>query len=217
MSAAILIISGLHAIPPIAGAYLTKSKIGLTIGAIAGATVAIAIGGGAYAIFDLVGVAIGCFVGYGIVEEYTDSPSPQEEKKDSPEKEISSDKGFELPPTFPKPAPTINYNNFYSGASYIVGNRTTVRGKVAHVATFHNRTLMSIGEKFPKEEISLLIWNDKRAALVNKFGNLELLKGKSITCNGVVSIYQGHLQVRITNPDQLNIADQPNGMDEFPF
>ena len=217
MSAAIFIISGLHAIPPIAGAYLTKSKVGLVIGAIIGGVAAIALGGGAYAIFDLVGVAIGCLAGKCIIGGFADVPSPPEVEKETPKRELSSDKILESIPPLPKPAPTVDYSKFNGASSYIVGDRTTVRGEVAAVKSFYNRTLIDIGDKFPREEISLLVWDNHVPALMNKFGNLDLLVGQTITCEGIVSIYKGHLQVKINHPDQLNLEGEPSGMDEVPF
>jgi len=209
MSAAIFIISGLHAIPPIAGAYFTKSKVGLVIGGIVGAAVAIAIGGGAYAFFDLIGVAVGCFAGYSIVEEAQGTTQTDELEK--PRTKQRTNYISETTTYTPRSTSTANeFANFHGGSTYIVGNKTTVRGVVAAVKCFHNRTLIDIGDKFPREEISLLVWDNHVPALMNKFGNLDLLVGQSITCDGVVSIYKGHLQVKINHPDQLNTALPPS-------
>lgn len=65
MSSMVIILAGLHAVPPVIGAVMAK-KPGVIIGSAVGALAAVALGASAYSIIDLVGVAIGAFIGWVI-------------------------------------------------------------------------------------------------------------------------------------------------------
>lgn len=63
MSSMVIILAGLHAVPPVIGAVMAK-KPGVIIGAAIGALAAVAMGASVYSVIDLVGVAIGAFIGW---------------------------------------------------------------------------------------------------------------------------------------------------------
>lgn len=64
-----MVISAAHAIPPIGGAALGKGKTGVIVGAAIGGLVAFASGNPAYVAADLLGVALGTWIGFGMVKK----------------------------------------------------------------------------------------------------------------------------------------------------
>lgn len=69
MSFVVLAIGAAHALPPILGAAMRKSKRGVWIGVVIAALVALASGNPAFVIMDLIGVALGAWIGLSILEK----------------------------------------------------------------------------------------------------------------------------------------------------
>lgn len=68
MSLVVLGIAAAHALPPIIGGVITKGKGGVIIGAIIGGAIAVASGNPAFIVADLIGVAAGIWLGFGLVK-----------------------------------------------------------------------------------------------------------------------------------------------------
>lgn len=69
MSLSVFIIAACHGIPPIVGAVARKSKAAVYVGAAIGVAIAIASGSPAYAVADLVGVALGTSLALSMVQK----------------------------------------------------------------------------------------------------------------------------------------------------
>ena len=67
MSLTVLLIGAAHALPPVIGAVLGKSKTGVLIGALIGAVIAFASGSPAFVAADLIGVGLGTWLGLSLV------------------------------------------------------------------------------------------------------------------------------------------------------
>lgn len=67
MSFVVMAIGAAHSIPPIAGAVITKSKVGTIIGAVIAGFIAFASGNPAFVAADLIGVGIGTWLGFAMV------------------------------------------------------------------------------------------------------------------------------------------------------
>lgn len=67
MSFVVLGIAAAHAIPPIVGAVVGNSKTSVAVGAIIGGAIAVASGSLVYIAADLVGLAVGIWLGLSIV------------------------------------------------------------------------------------------------------------------------------------------------------
>lgn len=67
MSFFVLAIAAGHAIPPIIGALAGKSRNAVIVGAVVASAIAIAAGNPVFIIADLVGVAVGTWLGFSIV------------------------------------------------------------------------------------------------------------------------------------------------------
>ena len=68
MSFIVLAIAAGHALPPILGAVVGKSESSVIVGAVVGVIIAIAFGSAAYLVPDLMGVALGTWVGFSIIK-----------------------------------------------------------------------------------------------------------------------------------------------------
>lgn len=68
MSLFILVAAAGHAIPPILGATVGKTKQAVIIGAVIGGTIGVISGGAAYLVLDLAGVGFGTWIGLKMVE-----------------------------------------------------------------------------------------------------------------------------------------------------
>lgn len=67
MSLFVVAIAAAHAIPPIAAGMIGKSREAVAIGAIIGCAIAIASGSPAFIVADIVGVAIGTWLGLSMI------------------------------------------------------------------------------------------------------------------------------------------------------
>lgn len=67
MSFIVFAIGVAHAIPPIIGAVVGKSKTGVMIGAVIGGLIAFAWGNPAFIATDLIGVGLGVWLGLSVV------------------------------------------------------------------------------------------------------------------------------------------------------
>ncbi len=72
MSFLILAIGAAHAIPPILGAAIGKSKQGVVVGTLIGSFIAFASGNIAFIAVDLVGIGVGTWLGFSMVESKPD-------------------------------------------------------------------------------------------------------------------------------------------------
>ena len=72
MSFVVLAIAAAHALPPILGATMGTSKSGLWIGVAIAVLVSLISGNPAFVVMDLIGVALGTWVGLAILEKQPD-------------------------------------------------------------------------------------------------------------------------------------------------
>lgn len=73
MSFVVIGIGAAHAIPPILGAVLSKTKVGVVIGAAIAGLIAFASGNPAFVAADLIGVALGTWLGFSMVGDKSTS------------------------------------------------------------------------------------------------------------------------------------------------
>lgn len=144
MSTTVLVIAGLHAIPPIAGAWLTRGNGGLIIGAVTALAISVLTGDLNYVISDLVGVGVGCFVGWCLVQPDSERPKPQ---KTNPKQAISnvqktdgaSNNGLYfalIAAGIVIPLLASNSGNGHSSPSYAGPNSTTSNPQNSHSTTY---------------------------------------------------------------------------------
>lgn len=69
MSFIVFAIGAAHALPPVIGAAITKSKTGGVIGAAIAVLIAVAFGNSAFIATDLIGIGIGTWLAFSIVQD----------------------------------------------------------------------------------------------------------------------------------------------------
>ena len=67
MSFVVIAIGAAHALPPIIGGVITKTKAGVIVGAIIGGLISLLSGNSAFIVADFIGVGIGTWLGLSIV------------------------------------------------------------------------------------------------------------------------------------------------------
>ena len=78
MSLVVLAIAAAHAIPPIIGAVAKKSRGGVVAGIAVGAIAAVALGGAVFVVPDLLGVALGAWIGFSMIGKTDAHPTGQD-------------------------------------------------------------------------------------------------------------------------------------------
>jgi hypothetical protein len=87
-----------------------------------------------------------------------------------------------------------------------VGETVTVEDKVAEVNKTDRIIRLNLGAKFPKQELTLVIFPDNFA----KFEDVEKLADKTVRASGRITEYQGRPQIVLTDKGQLQ-AVEPTG------
>ncbi len=67
MSLFVLVVAAGHAVPPVIGAVVGKSKNSVVVGAVIACAIAIASGSPAFIVADLIGVGLGTWLGFSMV------------------------------------------------------------------------------------------------------------------------------------------------------
>lgn len=80
MTGTVVFIALLHAVPVFVIAALTKSKVALTVAAIIAGIIGVTTGNPAYAIADLIGIAVAFWLGISRINRQKLAPPPQTEK-----------------------------------------------------------------------------------------------------------------------------------------
>jgi len=68
MSFVVMVIGAAHALPPVIGAVMSKTKAGAIVGAAVGGLIAFSTGNSVFIAADLIGVGIGTWLGLSIVK-----------------------------------------------------------------------------------------------------------------------------------------------------
>jgi hypothetical protein len=85
-----------------------------------------------------------------------------------------------------------------------IGDSVTVCGIVADMRYFENSknkpTFLNIGDKYPKQKITVVIWENVRTQFT---GKPEDLKDKVICITGRIILYKEKPEIVIDNPGQI--------------
>jgi DNA/RNA endonuclease YhcR with UshA esterase domain len=87
-----------------------------------------------------------------------------------------------------------------------IGDSVIVCGKVEDIRYFETSknqpTLLNIGDKFPKQLLTVVIWGNVRAEFKNK---PEEMQDKQVCVTGRITLYKEKPQIIIDNPGQITI------------
>ena len=90
-------------------------------------------------------------------------------------------------------------------AAFHVGENIMVCGKAADIAKLKNRTVINIGNVYPREDINILIWDNNLPIIEERLGPIDNLKNKKLCASGTIDVYKEHLQIQISNPKMLRL------------
>lgn len=90
-------------------------------------------------------------------------------------------------------------------APFYIGEDVMVCGTVAEVAKLRGRTMLNIGNTYPREDIGFLIWDNDLQYIEDRLGNITTLNKKRICATGKIEVYNKHLQIKISNPKMLRL------------
>jgi DNA/RNA endonuclease YhcR with UshA esterase domain len=82
-----------------------------------------------------------------------------------------------------------------------VGQTVTVEGVVAevHVDARSGVTFVNLGERFPKQPFTGVVFKDD----ADGFPNVQQLAGKLVAMTGPVQVYKGRIEMILRDPAQL--------------
>jgi hypothetical protein len=85
-------------------------------------------------------------------------------------------------------------------AAQHVGEQSAVSGVVRQVSISRKGTIfINFGGTFPNEVFYAVIFRDDAW----QFGDVQELEGRSVTIQGVISMYRGKPQIIVTRPSQI--------------
>lgn len=90
-------------------------------------------------------------------------------------------------------------------APFHVGETLMVCGNVAKVAYLNKRIVLNIGQTYPNEDISFLIWDSDVAGFAQRFGRLDSLENHRVCAVGTIETYKNHLQIVLKNSKMLRL------------
>ena len=90
-------------------------------------------------------------------------------------------------------------------APFHVNETLMVCGNVAKVTAQTKRTLLNLGDSYPKEHVSILIRKTDLQPFIEKFGNLSSLENRRVCSQGKIHMYKDHLFITLKNPNLLRL------------
>lgn len=87
--------------------------------------------------------------------------------------------------------------------SSYVDQHISVCGQVAQVKKGKTQTYLNIGEKYPNQKITFLIWDSDLEPFQEKFISLHKLNHQKICAKGKITQYKKQFQLAIFEPENL--------------
>ena len=92
-------------------------------------------------------------------------------------------------------------------ALFHIGEDTVVCGKVANVAKLKKRTMINLGNSYPREDLGILIWDNNLPLIEESIGLVDNLKNKNVCISGTIEIFREHLQIKLSNPKMIRLDE----------
>lgn len=92
-----------------------------------------------------------------------------------------------------------------SKAAFYVGQEVMVCGVVADVKKFSKGTYLNLGAIFPKQHLSVIVWDTHLSSFTERFGTLNAFKNQRTCARGKVENYKNTLQIQVSNPQFLRL------------
>lgn len=92
-----------------------------------------------------------------------------------------------------------------SQAPFYVGEKVIACGMLAQTSRFKRGVYLNLDEKYPKQPLTLVVWEDDLAQFQKQHGDLTRYLGRKICGQGTVSQYKGRSQISLYNAYSLQI------------
>lgn len=90
-------------------------------------------------------------------------------------------------------------------APFYVGRTVLACGQVAQVSAFKKGTYLNLDAPYPRQSLTVTVWDRDAPEAVKKFGQLDGLKGRRVCALGEVAQHRKYLQLEITNARFLRL------------
>lgn len=92
-----------------------------------------------------------------------------------------------------------------SKAAFYVGQEAMVCGTISEATPFSKGTYLSMGAKYPKQHLTVLVWGSDEQGFKERFGALSTFVGNKACARGTIETYKNNLQIKVSNPQFLRL------------
>ncbi len=90
-------------------------------------------------------------------------------------------------------------------APFYLNQSVLACGKLAEIKHFKNRHYLNLDAPFPKQTLTLLIWDNHYPQFEEKLGKLDQYLNRRFCALGVIEQYNDQLQIKLSNPHFLRL------------
>lgn len=91
-------------------------------------------------------------------------------------------------------------------APFYEGQNVVACGLIKEVSRFKRGFYLNLDDRFPKQSLTLVIWEDDVADIKIKHGSLQKLVGKEVCGKGTITEHKGHSQISLYNSYSLQVG-----------
>ncbi|MGL5291765.1 MAG: hypothetical protein ACRC9T_07575 [Vibrionaceae bacterium] len=91
-------------------------------------------------------------------------------------------------------------------APFHEGKEVVACGVVKELTRFKRGFYLNMDERFPKQSLTLIVWENDVAAFQQKHGSLEQLVNKKVCGKGTITSFRGRSQISLYNSYSLQIS-----------
>lgn len=92
-----------------------------------------------------------------------------------------------------------------SKSAFHVGETVMMCGLVNEVKIFSKGYYLNFGSKYPRQHISVVVWNSDEAKFNERFGELSIFAGRQACARGMITEFRNSLQMNVSNPQFLRL------------
>jgi len=93
-------------------------------------------------------------------------------------------------------------------APFHVGKTVMACGTLAETKHFSDRHYLNLDKKYPKQSLTVLVWNKDYRWFEQRFGKIDSYVGRRFCARGKIEEYKNNLQMKVTNPQFLRLMDK---------
>lgn len=93
-------------------------------------------------------------------------------------------------------------------APFHVGKTVMACGILAETKHFPNRHYLNLDKKYPKQSLTVLVWNKDYRWFEQRFGEIDSYVGRRFCARGKIEEYKNNLQMKVTNPQFLRLMNK---------